>query len=143
MDGISHQTRGGSPSHPKLRDQGHMVNRKRVARIMREREIVGVARRKPRSVNGWTSRHKTEEPGPDGSLHPRLDLPLCPICWAPVSASLGRDPPLGSPRKRGVDLVFLRHLVGRNRVPGRIDCGLILGDLFLFDLLLHGLRTGR
>ncbi|MEU5220664.1 IS3 family transposase [Streptomyces sp. NPDC020807] len=29
----------------KIRDQGHVVNRKRVARIMREREIAGTTRR--------------------------------------------------------------------------------------------------
>lgn len=29
----------------KLRDQGHVVNRKRVARVMREHEIAGITRR--------------------------------------------------------------------------------------------------
>ncbi|MFF8713926.1 IS3 family transposase [Streptomyces sp. NPDC015184] len=46
----------------KLRDQGHVVNRKRVARIMREREIVGMTRRKPRSLTG---QDRTAPPAPD------------------------------------------------------------------------------
>lgn len=46
----------------KLRSQGHAVNRERVARIMRERDIVGIARRKPRSL---TRRDRTAPPTPD------------------------------------------------------------------------------
>jgi transposase InsO family protein len=46
----------------KLRDQGHVVNRKRVARIMREREIVGITRRKPRFL---TKADRTAPPAPD------------------------------------------------------------------------------
>lgn len=46
----------------KLHDQGHVVNRKRVARIMREREIVGITRRKPRSL---TKADRTAPPAPD------------------------------------------------------------------------------
>lgn len=45
-----------------LRDQGHVVNRKRVARIMREREIVGITRRKSRSL---TRQDRTAPPAPD------------------------------------------------------------------------------
>ncbi|MFJ9350781.1 IS3 family transposase [Streptomyces sp. NPDC101237] len=33
-----------------LRDRGNLVNRQRVARMLREREIVGMTRRKPRSL---------------------------------------------------------------------------------------------
>lgn len=46
----------------KLRDQGHVVNRERVARIMREREIVGITRRKSRSL---TKQDRTVPPVPD------------------------------------------------------------------------------
>ncbi|MFI2125329.1 IS3 family transposase [Streptomyces sp. NPDC020299] len=46
----------------KLRGQGHVVNRKRVARIMREREIVGITRRKSRSL---TKQDRTAPPAPD------------------------------------------------------------------------------
>jgi transposase InsO family protein len=46
----------------KLRDQGHVVNRKRVARIMREREIPGITRRKSRSL---TKQDRTAPPAPD------------------------------------------------------------------------------
>lgn len=46
----------------RLRDQGHVVNRKRVARIMREREIVGITRRKSRSL---TIQDRTAPPAPD------------------------------------------------------------------------------
>ncbi|WP_405898614.1 IS3 family transposase [Streptomyces sp. NBC_00727] len=46
----------------KLRDQGHVVNRKRVARIMREREIAGITRRKSRSL---TKQDHTAPPAPD------------------------------------------------------------------------------
>ncbi|WP_314618165.1 IS3 family transposase [Streptomyces sp. DSM 40976] len=46
----------------KLRDQGHVVNRKRVARIMREREIVGITRRMPRSL---TRQDRAARPAPD------------------------------------------------------------------------------
>ncbi|MFF7985744.1 IS3 family transposase [Streptomyces sp. NPDC007901] len=45
-----------------LRNQGNLVNRKRVARIMREREIVGITRRKPRSL---TKQDRTAPPAPD------------------------------------------------------------------------------
>ncbi|MFI1416932.1 IS3 family transposase [Streptomyces sp. NPDC020731] len=48
-----------------LRDQGHVVNRKRVARIMREREIVGTARRKSRSL---TRQDRTAPTAPDPIL---------------------------------------------------------------------------
>jgi transposase InsO family protein len=46
----------------KLRSQGHAVNRERVARIMRERETVGITRRKPRSL---TKQDRTAPPMPD------------------------------------------------------------------------------
>ncbi|WP_405869903.1 IS3 family transposase [Streptomyces zaomyceticus] len=46
----------------KLRDQGYVVNRKRVARIMREREIAGITRRKSRSL---TRQDRTAPPAPD------------------------------------------------------------------------------
>ncbi|MEV6332096.1 DDE-type integrase/transposase/recombinase [Streptomyces sp. NPDC051909] len=46
----------------KLGDQGHVVNRKRVTRIMREREIVGITRRKSRSL---TTQDRTAPPAPD------------------------------------------------------------------------------
>ncbi|MEU7117253.1 IS3 family transposase [Streptomyces zaomyceticus] len=46
----------------KLRDHGHVVNRKRVARIMREREIVGITRRKSRSL---TKQDRAAPPAPD------------------------------------------------------------------------------
>ncbi|WNI20062.1 IS3 family transposase [Actinacidiphila sp. ITFR-21] len=46
----------------KLRDQGHVVNRKRVARIMREHEIAGITRRKSRSL---TKQDRTAPPAPD------------------------------------------------------------------------------
>ncbi|MFK0288443.1 IS3 family transposase [Streptomyces sp. NPDC090499] len=45
-----------------LRNQGNPVNRKRVARIMREREIVGITRRKSRSL---TKQDRTAPPAPD------------------------------------------------------------------------------
>ncbi|MGO4462973.1 IS3 family transposase, partial [Streptomyces sp. M-16] len=45
-----------------VRDQGHVVNRKRVARIMRERESVGITRRKSRSL---TRQDRTAPPAPD------------------------------------------------------------------------------
>ncbi|MER5498234.1 MULTISPECIES: IS3 family transposase [unclassified Streptomyces] len=46
----------------KLRYQGHVVNRKHVARIMRESGIVGMTRRKSRSL---TRQDRTAPPAPD------------------------------------------------------------------------------
>lgn len=46
----------------KLRGQGHVVNRKRVARIMREHEIVGITRRKSRSL---TRQDRMAQPSSD------------------------------------------------------------------------------
>jgi transposase InsO family protein len=45
-----------------LRVQGHVVNRKRVARVMRERQIAGITRRKSRSL---TKPDRTASPAPD------------------------------------------------------------------------------
>jgi len=45
-----------------LRVQGHVVNRKRVARVMRERHISGITRRKSRSL---TKPDRTAPPAPD------------------------------------------------------------------------------
>ena len=45
-----------------LRVQGHVVNRKRVARVMRERQIAGITRRKSRSL---TKPDRTAPPAPD------------------------------------------------------------------------------
>ncbi|WP_262064425.1 IS3 family transposase [Streptomyces sp. STR69] len=45
-----------------LRVQGHVVNRKRVARVMRERQIAGTTRRKSRSL---TKPDRTASPAPD------------------------------------------------------------------------------
>ncbi|MFD4556345.1 IS3 family transposase [Streptomyces sp. NPDC058469] len=45
-----------------LRVQGHVVNRKRVARVMRERQIAGTTRRKSRSL---TKPDRTVPPAPD------------------------------------------------------------------------------
>ncbi|MFJ3782121.1 DDE-type integrase/transposase/recombinase [Streptomyces sp. NPDC090093] len=46
----------------KIRDQGHVVNRKRVARIMRERETAGMTRPKSRSLK---RRDRAAPPAPD------------------------------------------------------------------------------
>ncbi|MCX2928636.1 IS3 family transposase, partial [Streptomyces sp. NEAU-W12] len=46
----------------KLRDQDQVVNRKRVARLMREHEIVGITRRRARSL---TKADRTASPAPD------------------------------------------------------------------------------
>ncbi|MFK0114232.1 IS3 family transposase [Streptomyces sp. NPDC091217] len=45
-----------------LRQQGQVVNRKRVARVMRERQIAGITRRKSRSL---TRADRTAPPAPD------------------------------------------------------------------------------
>lgn len=45
-----------------LRQQGHAVNRKRVARVMRERQIAGITRRKARSL---TKADRAAPPAPD------------------------------------------------------------------------------
>ncbi|ARP71525.1 hypothetical protein LK07_19155 [Streptomyces pluripotens] len=46
----SHHTYGVPRVHAELRHLGRQVNRKRVARVMRERDIRGINRRKRRSL---------------------------------------------------------------------------------------------
>ena len=53
---------GASRIARKLHQQGHVVNHKRVARIMREREISGITRRKSRCL---TKQDRTAPPAPD------------------------------------------------------------------------------
>lgn len=48
----SRHTYGVPRIHAELRRLGRQVNRKRVARLMRERDIRGVTRRKRRSLTG-------------------------------------------------------------------------------------------
>ena len=58
-----HQGRYGSPRvHKELREQGRPVNRKRVERIMRERGIAGISRRRRRSL---TKQDTAAAPAPD------------------------------------------------------------------------------
>ena len=58
-----HQGRYGSPRvHDELRRRGRRVNRKRVERLMRERCIVGITRRRRRSL---TKPDATAAPAPD------------------------------------------------------------------------------
>lgn len=58
-----HQGRYGSPRvHKELREQGRPVNRKRVERIMRERGIAGITRRRRRSL---TKQDTSAAPAPD------------------------------------------------------------------------------
>ncbi|WP_405592961.1 IS3 family transposase [Streptomyces sp. NBC_01190] len=53
---------GARRTTEKLRSLGRVVNRKRVARIMREREITGITRRKSWSL---TKQDRTAPPAPD------------------------------------------------------------------------------
>ncbi|MFJ4821623.1 IS3 family transposase, partial [Streptomyces sp. NPDC088801] len=46
----------------KLRDRNHVVNRKRVPQLMREHKIVGITRRRARSL---TKADRTAPPAPD------------------------------------------------------------------------------
>lgn len=58
-----HQGRYGSPrTHDELRRRGRRVNRKRVERLMRERCIVGITRRRRRSL---TKQDTAAAPAPD------------------------------------------------------------------------------
>ncbi|WNI30918.1 IS3 family transposase [Streptomyces sp. ITFR-6] len=58
----SHRTYGVPSVHAELRRLGRPVNRKRVARVMRERDIRGVTRREHRSL---TRPDKKAKPAPD------------------------------------------------------------------------------
>ncbi|MFE7359382.1 IS3 family transposase [Streptomyces sp. NPDC057543] len=58
----SRKTYGVPRIHAELRRLGRQVNRKRVARVMRERDIRGVTRRKHRSL---TRPDKKAKPAPD------------------------------------------------------------------------------
>ena len=100
-----HATRGtdggyrlgaGAAMPPLLLDDDEAVNRKRVERIMRERGIVGVTRRRRRSLTK-----------PDATAAPTPDL-------------IGRDFTAPAPGQRFVgDIIYLHTATGRPRTTSR------------------------
>jgi hypothetical protein len=86
----SRRTYGVPRIHAELRRLGRQVNRKRIARVMRERDIRGVTRRKHRSL---TRPDKKATPAPD--LIGRDSTPSVPApSWSATS-------PICPPRRAG------------------------------------------
>ncbi|GGT85475.1 IS3 family transposase [Streptomyces violascens] len=130
----SRRTYGVPRIHAELHRHGRRVNRKRVARLMRERDIRGVTRRKHRSLSRLAKKTRlapaliggdfhAERPGPklvgEITCLPTAEGRLCLACWLDLATrevvGAGRRPcPFLTGRRRRA-----RHVVPPRVRDGR------------------------